>query len=73
MEGEKMEGEIETRAEVIGDVGVLVAFLKQMKLPEMLDRNIRRHPLDQGLSWGWVISIWLVYIVREAGSSQSGG
>jgi len=62
---QKMEEEIKAHAEVIGDIGVLLAFLKQMNLPELLDRHIKRHHLDQGLSWGWVISIWLVYIVSQ--------
>ena len=60
-----MEEKIKTHAEVVGDVGVLLGFVKQMNLPEMLDRHIKRHHLDQGLSWGWVISIWLVYIVSQ--------
>ncbi len=60
-----MEEEIKAHAEVVGDIGVLLAFLKQMNLPELLDRHIKRHHLDQGLSWGWVISIWLVYIVSQ--------
>src|SRR2546429_4437472 len=60
-----MEEEIKTHAEVVGDVGVLLGFVKQMKLPELLDRHIKRHHLDQGLSWGWVICIWLVYIVSQ--------
>jgi transposase len=60
-----MKEEINAHAEVVGDIGVLLAFLKQMNLPELLDRHIKRHHLDQGLSWGWVISIWLVYIVSQ--------
>jgi transposase len=60
-----MEEEIKTHAEVVGDVGVLLGFVKQMNLPEMLDRHIPGHHLDQGLSWGWVISICLVYIVSQ--------
>jgi transposase len=65
MEEQEMEEKIKTHAEVVGDVGVLLGFVKQMNLPEMLDRHIKRHHLDQGLSWGWVISIWLVYIVSQ--------
>lgn len=60
-----MEEEIKTRAEKVGDVAVLIGFLKQMGLPGLLDRHIKRHPLDQGLSWGWVLSLWLVYIVSQ--------
>jgi transposase len=60
-----MEEEIKTHAEVVGDVGVLLGFVKRMNLPELLDRHIKRHHLEQGLSLGWVISIWLVYIVSQ--------
>ncbi|HEY4033519.1 MAG TPA: hypothetical protein VGL94_06095 [Ktedonobacteraceae bacterium] len=60
-----MEEEIKTHAEVVGDVGVLLGFVKQMNLPELLDRHIKRHHLEQGLSLDWVISIWLVYIVIQ--------
>jgi transposase len=60
-----MEEEIKAHAEVVGDVGVLLGFVKQMNLPELLDQHIKRHHLEQGLSLGWVISIWLVYIVSQ--------
>jgi transposase len=60
-----MEEEIKTHAEVVGDIGVLLGFVKQMNLPELLDRHIKRHHLEQGLSLGWVLSIWLVYIVSQ--------
>jgi len=65
MKEQEMEEEIRAHAEVVGDIGVLLAFVKQMNLPELLDRHIKRHHLDQGLSWGWVICIWLVYIVSQ--------
>jgi hypothetical protein len=48
----ELEEQIRTHAEVVGDVGVLVAFLKQMDMPKILDGHIKRHHLDQGLSWG---------------------
>jgi transposase len=61
-----MEEEIKTNAKRVGDVAVLIGFVKQMGLPGLLDHHIKRHHLDQGLSWGWVISLWLVYIVSQA-------
>jgi transposase len=60
-----MEEEIKAHAEVVGDIGVLLAMVKQMGLAELLDRHIKRHHLEQGLNWGWVICIWLVYIVSQ--------
>ena len=43
MEEEELEEQIRTHAEVVGDVEVLVAFLKQMDMPEILDGHIKRH------------------------------
>src|SRR5437016_8813324 len=37
----------------------------KMGLPEVLDRHIRRHWTQRGLSWGWTAVIWLSYILTE--------
>lgn len=65
MEEQELAEEIQAHAEVVGDIGMLVGLVKQMDLPKQLDRHIKRHPLEQGLSWGWVLSLWLVYIVSQ--------
>jgi transposase len=60
-----MQEHMEINAECMSDVVLLLGQMKQMGLPELLDERIRRHPRVKGLSWGWVISIWLAYIVSR--------
>jgi transposase len=58
---EKMEIE----AENVNDIVILLGHMKQMDLPGILDQHIKRHQCEGGLSWGWVLSIWLAYVVSE--------
>ena len=58
--------EIEINAECVNDVVFLLGKMKQMNLPSLLDGHIKRHPLEEGLSWGWVVCIWLAYVVSQA-------
>ena len=60
-----MKEELAITTERIDDFGVLLAMIQQMELPAILDRHIRRHWLQQGLSWGWTASIWLAHIVSQ--------
>ena len=60
-----MTPELTVRSERIDDFVMLINVMKQMRLPEMLDRHLRRHWLEQGMSWGWVATIWLAHIVSQ--------
>ena len=51
--------------ERIDDFVLLIEMMKQMDLPGMLDRHLPRHWLQQGLSWGWVTTIWLAHILSQ--------
>ncbi|MDO9130850.1 MAG: hypothetical protein Q7U34_13395 [Anaerolineales bacterium] len=35
-------------------------------LPEIFDHHLGRHGLHQGLSWGWIATIWLAHILTES-------
>jgi transposase len=37
----------------------------RLGLPAILDRHIPRHWLQEGLSWGWVATIWLAHIMSQ--------
>lgn len=52
-----MRAELTVRSEGIDDFVLLINVMKQMGLPEMLDRHLPRHWLEQGMSWGWVATI----------------
>jgi transposase len=49
--------------ERIDDFPLLLAILIQWGLPGIIDRHLRRHGLHQGLSWGWIATIWLAHIL----------
>jgi len=61
----EVQEQMEINAECIDDVVVLLGQMKQMNLPSLLDQRIRRHPLEEGISWGWVLSIWLAYVISQ--------
>src|SRR5256714_4332180 len=60
-----MKEELQITTERIDDFVVLLALMQQMDLPAILDRQLPRHWLQQGLSWGWTATIWLAHIVSQ--------
>ena len=52
--------------ERIDDFPLLLAVMKQLRLPEIIDQQVKRHGLHQGLSWGWIASIWLAHIMSQS-------
>src|SRR5882757_10456000 len=57
--------------ERVDDVPLLLGFLKTLQLPEVLDRHLPPHPLHQGLSNGWLITVWIAYILSHADHRKS--
>jgi transposase len=57
---------LELTHERVDDVPLLLGFLIQLRLPEILDRHLPPHPLHQGLSNGWLITVWIAYILSRA-------
>ena len=60
-----METELTITTERVDDVVLLIKMMVRLGLPEILDRNIPRHWLQEGLSWGWVATIWLAHILSQ--------
>src|SRR5438128_6194407 len=60
-----MKEELSITAERIDDLVLLLALMQHMELPTILDRQLPRHWLQQGLSWGWTATIWLAHIVSQ--------
>lgn len=52
-------------SERIDDIVLLLNMMKQMRLPELINSYLPRHPNQQGLDWGWVAVIWLSYILSQ--------
>jgi transposase len=66
-----MDATLQLTHERVDDVPLLLAFLKKLQLPEILDRHLPPHPLHQGLSNGWLITVWIVDILSQADHRKS--
>jgi len=53
-------------SERIDDFPLLLEVMQRLGLPGIIDQHLRRHGLQQGLSWGWIATIWLAHILTES-------
>jgi transposase len=60
-----MDSELTITTERIDDFVLLIQVMIRLGLPAILDQYIPRHWLQEGLSWGWVATIWLAHIISE--------
>ena len=60
-----MQEQMEMSAECMSDVVLLLGQMKQMSLPDLLDHRISKYQREQRVSLGWVICIWLAYIMSK--------
>jgi len=61
-----MDTELTITTERIDDFVLLLQVMMRLGLPAILDRHIPRHWLQEGLSWGWVTTIWLAHILSQS-------
>ena len=52
--------------ERIDDFPLLVEVMQRLGLPAIIDNHLIRHGLHQGLSWGWIATIWLAHILSQS-------
>ena len=57
--------------ERVDDVPLLLGFLIKLRFSQVLDRHLPPHPLHQGLSNGWLITVWITYILSQADHRKS--
>ena len=55
----------EAHIERVDDLPVLYGLLKQMGIREIIDRVLKLHGNWQGLSAGWLITIWAMHVLSE--------
>ncbi|MDY7078148.1 MAG: IS1634 family transposase [Chloroflexota bacterium] len=60
-----MDTELTIITERVDDFVLLIQVMIRLGLPAILDQYIPRHWLQEGLSWGWVATIWLAHIISE--------
>ena len=61
-----MTSDLAIATERIDDFPLLLATVKRLGLPKLLDQHVPRHGLHQGLSWGWIAAIWLGHMVTDS-------
>src|SRR3954447_1827581 len=61
-----VDATLELTHERVDDVPLLLGFLIKLQLPRILDRHLPPHPLYQGLSNGWPITVRIAYILSRA-------
>src|SRR3954463_9778716 len=66
-----VDATLELTHERVDDVPLLLGFLIKLGLPEILDRHYPAHPLHQGLSHGWLTTVWIAYILSRADHRKS--
>ena len=57
--------ELTIKSERIDDFVLLLEIMKRLGFPAILDHHLTRHGLQQGLSWGWIATIWLAHILSQ--------
>jgi transposase len=57
--------ELTITSERIDDLVLLLEIMKRLGFPAILDQHLIRHGLQQGLSWGWIATVWLAHMVSQ--------
>ena len=50
----------------VDDVPLLLGLLMQMKIAELFDREVGDYKTHTGLSGGWMLTIWLAYLLSQS-------
>ncbi len=66
-----MKATIELSHERVDDIPLLLGLAQQLHLPEILDHHLGNHGHHQGVSNGWLATIWLTYILTEGDHRKS--
>lgn len=61
-----MSRELTVTIERIDDFPLVLSVMLRLGLPGIFDHHLGRHGLHQGLSWGWIATIWLAHILTES-------
>ncbi len=48
------------------DTVLLIQLFLKVDLPQTLDRTLKRHGNQKGLSWGWLATIWLAHVLTKS-------
>jgi transposase len=60
-----MSTQLAVTTERVDDFPLLLSVMFRLGLPVIIDKHLVRHGLQQGLSWGWIASIWLAHMLSQ--------
>ena len=60
-----MTEEYDLTHERVDDIPLLIGLAQRLRLPEIMDKHMGNHGHHQGLSNGWLATVWLAYILSE--------
>jgi transposase len=60
-----MSADLTITTERIDDFPLLLSVMLRLGLPDIFDHHLGRHGLQQGLSWGWIATIWLAHMMTQ--------
>jgi transposase len=66
-----MAEELTLTHERVDDIPLLIGLAQKLHLPEVLDCHLGNHGNHQGLSNGWLATVWLAYILSESDHRKS--
>ncbi len=61
-----MSTQLTVTTERIDDFPLLLNVMLRLGLPGIIDEHLIRHGLQQGLSWGWIATIWLAHMLSQS-------
>lgn len=63
--------EVKVIYERVDDIPVLFGIIEQLHLPEIFDTYLGQHGNHTGLSNGWLLAVWLAFILSEGDHCKS--
>lgn len=66
-----MDTPLELDHERVDDIPLIIAMARRLGLPERLDEMLGAHGNHQGLSKGWLATLWCAYILSEGDHRKS--
>jgi transposase len=56
---------VKLQHERVDDLPLLLGLIQQLQLPEIMERSLGSHHLHEGISNGWLASIWMAFIISQ--------
>jgi transposase len=63
--------EVKVIYERVDDIPLLLETMKQLQFPEIFDAQLGQHGNHTGLSNGWLLTVWLAFILSEGDHCKS--